>query len=169
VGVTPLVSLVDRSEIHVDLKLSENDVVKVALGQPVTLTSDSLPNWSAKGTVSYIAPAAQVTNGVTTYAVRASFGDSDPLLRVGMNSNVSIITAHKSDVLLVPSTALLPKGSGHAVQRLNADGKTVNEVDVQTGLTDGTLTEVVSGLKSGDQVVPLPSLGTPKPSGPFGG
>ena len=165
VGVTPLVSLVDRSDLHVDLKLSENDVVKVALGQPVTLTSDSLPNWSAKGTVTYIAPAAQVTNGVTTYAVRASFGDSDPQLRVGMNSNVSIITAQKSNVLLVPSTALLPKGSGHAVQRLNADGKTVSEVDVQTGLTDGTMTEIVSGLKAGDRVVPLPSLGPTQPTG----
>jgi len=166
----PVVSLLDRSELHVDLKLSENDVVKVALGQPVTLTSDSLPNWSAKGTVTYISPTAAVTNGVSTYAVRVSFAGTDPKLRVGMNANVSITTAHKNDVLLVPNTALLPKGAGHAVQRLNADGKTVSEVDVQTGLSDGTMTEIISGLKKGDQVVALPSLTpTQAPGGPFGG
>jgi multidrug resistance efflux pump len=40
-------SLIDRSTLHVDLKLSENDVAKVALNQPVTLTIDALPDWKS--------------------------------------------------------------------------------------------------------------------------
>ena len=169
-GTTAAVQLIDRSTLHVDLKLSENDVVKVQLGQPVTLTIDSLNGWKAQGKVSYIAPAAQKTNDVVTYAVRVSFPDSDPSVKVGMTANLNITTAQKNGVLLVPNSALLPKGAGHVVQVLGADGRTTSEVDVQTGLSDATQTEITSGLHEGDRIVALPNNGAPRPNrGPFGG
>jgi HlyD family secretion protein len=152
----------------VDLKLSENDVAKVQLGQPVDLTIDALKDWKAQGTVSYIAPSAETSNGVVTYAVRVSFPDGDARVKVGMTANLTIVTAKKDGVLLVPNTALLPKGAGHVVQVLNTDGKTTREVDVQTGLTDGANTEIVGGLKAGDKVVTNPSTTKPKSSGLFG-
>ncbi len=163
------VSLIDRSTLHVDMALSENDVARVAAGQPVTLTIDALSDWTAKGTISYIAPAATTTNGVVTYLVRVGFPDNDTRVKVGMTANVRIVTATKEKVLLVPNTALLPNGAGHAVQVPNADGST-REVDVQTGLTDGSETEIVGGLKEGDRVIANP--GTTSTStqrgGPFG-
>ncbi|KPV52362.1 hypothetical protein SE17_15960 [Kouleothrix aurantiaca] len=161
-------SLIDRSTLHVDLKLSDNDVAKVSLGPKVDLTIDALKDWKEQGTVSYIAPAADSSNGVVTYAVRVSFPDSDDRVKVGMTANLAITTAKKDGVLLVPNSALLPKGAGHAVQVLGADGKT-SEVDVQTGLTDGTNTEITSGLKAGDKVVTVPSTTTPQRRGLFGG
>ncbi len=161
-------TLVDRSTLHVDLKLSENDIVRVEAGQSVALSIDSLSGWQATGTVSYIAPVATTTNDVVTYAVRVSFPDSDPAVKVGMTANVDVTTARKDNVLLVPTTALLPKGSGHSVQILNPDGKTTREVDVQTGLSDGTQTEITKGLNEGDKIVTLPT--TPqRRTGGFGG
>lgn len=168
-SATAAISMLDRSTLHVDLKLSENDVTKVSLNQPVKLTIDALKDWSSQGTVSYIAPAAESSNDVVTYAVRVSFPDTDTRVKVGMTANLSITTAKKDTVLLIPNTALLPKGAGHAVKILGADGKTT-EVEVQTGLTDGSNTEITSGLKAGDKVVTNPST-TSTPSGgpPFGG
>jgi HlyD family secretion protein len=164
------ISLIDRSTLHVDLKLSENDVAKVQFGQKVALAIDALKDWKATGTVSYIAPSATTSNGVVTYAVRVSFPDTDDRVKVGMTANLTITTATKDNVLLVPNSALLPKGAGHAVQVLAADGKTVQEVDVQTGLTDGSNTEITSGLKAGDKVVTTPSITTtPARRGLFGG
>jgi HlyD family secretion protein len=162
------ISLIDRSTLHVDLKLSENDVAKVALGQKVTLTIDALKDWKADGTVSYIAPSAETSNGVVTYAVRVSFPDSDTRVKVGMTANLSIATAKKDNVLLVPNSALLPKGAGHAVQVPSADGKTTTEVEVQTGLTDGVNTEITSGLKAGDKIVTTPSTIKTTSGGLFG-
>lgn len=164
-GSALAVRLLDRSTLHVDLKLSENDVVKVALGQPATLTSDSLTDWNVNGVVSYIAPAAETSNGVATYAVRASFATDDPGLRIGMTANVNITTAHKDGVLVVPNTALLPKGSGHVVQQLGTDGKTTSDVDVQVGLTDGTNSEIVGGLREGDHLIAVPTPTTPRAGG----
>ena len=70
--------------------------------------------------------------------------------------------------LLYESLALLPKGAGHVVQVPNADG-TTREVEVQTGLTDGTNTEIVSGLSEGDSVIAAPTVGTQRSINPFGG
>ena len=78
----------------------------------VDLTIDALKDWKEQGTVSYIAPAADSSNGVVTYAVRVSFPDSDDRVKVGMTANLMITTAKKDGVLLVPNSALLPKGKG---------------------------------------------------------
>jgi multidrug efflux pump subunit AcrA (membrane-fusion protein) len=124
----------------------------MALGQKVALTIDALKSWAAAGTVSYIAPAATITNGVVTYAVRVSFPDSEARVKVGMTANLVITTAEHANVLVVPTSALLPKGAGSSVKLRSADGKTTTEVDVQTGLSDGVNTEIVSGLKAGDTI-----------------
>ncbi|MBK9709858.1 MAG: efflux RND transporter periplasmic adaptor subunit [Kouleothrix sp.] len=156
-SATAAISMLDRSTLHVDLKLSENDVAKTQLGQPVALTIDALRDWQAAGAVSYIAPSAESSNGVVTYRVRVGFPDSAARVKIGMTANLTITTAKKDGVLLVPNTALLPKGAGHVVQVPSADGKTTGEVDVQTGLSDGTQTEITGGLKAGDKVVSNPS------------
>lgn len=167
-SATAAISMLDRSTLHVDLKLSENDVAQVQLKQLVALTIDALKDWKADGAVSYIAPSADSSNGVVTYRVRVNFPDSDARVKVGMTANLSITTAKQHGVLLVPNTALLPKGAGRAVQVLSADGKTTSEVDVQTGLSDGTQTEITSGLKAGDKVVTTPSTAKPASGGLFG-
>lgn len=151
------VSLIDRDPLHIDLRLSENDVARIAVGQPVELTIDALRDWSAAGVVGYISPAAETSSGVVTYRVRVDIPDTDERVKIGMTANVTITTATKEDVLLVPNAALLPKGAGRVVQAPIADGG-VREVDVETGLTDGTQTEIVSGLSEGDTIIATPGI-----------
>ena len=106
--------------------------------------------------MSFIAPAADNSNGVVTYAVRVSFPDNDPKVKVGMTADLNIVTARKDDVLLVPNTALLPKGTGRVVQvpATDAQGRRDDprEVEVQIGLSDGTMTEILSGLSEGQEI-----------------
>ncbi len=155
---TTVATLIDRSTLHVDLRVNENDVVRVQTGHPVSLTIDSLSDWRTQGAVTYVAPASEVVNGVVTYAVRVSFPDTDSRVKVGMTTNLNIITARKEKVLLVPNSALLPKDAGRVVQLPGADGKPPREVDVQIGLSDGVQTEIMSGLNEGDRI-----LGAPQP------
>jgi HlyD family secretion protein len=227
---TAAVTLLDRGVLHVDLKLSENDVVKVQAGQPVTLTIDSLNGKALQGTVGYVSPAAETTNGVVTFAVRVDVPTDDQTVRIGMTANVSIVAAQKSGVLLVPNTALVPLGNGYAVRLVSragggqgfpgADGTpgarqggtsfpgaqgtpspdttpsgrqrgqgfpgaqgtpgagaTARarggqsgqsaqsssgpfEVPVQIGLTDGTYTEILGGLREGDTILALATAST---------
>jgi HlyD family secretion protein len=163
---TTVVTMMDQSTLRVDLRLNENDAARAQVGQAVSLTIDSLIGWQAEGKVTQVAPASEVVNGVVTYPVRVSLTDAEPRLKVGMTINVNIIAARKDNVLLVPNSALLPKGAGRAVQVRDAEGQKTREVDVQVGLTDGVNTEIISGLKEGDKViaVPFPKRG----EGPFG-
>jgi HlyD family secretion protein len=174
-SATPALKLINRNPLHVDLKLSENDVAQVQLDQAVKLNIQSLGDWQTDGKVSYIAPAADDSNGVVTYAVRVSFPDNDPKVKVGMTADLSIVTAQRENVLLVPNTALLPKGAGRVVQvpATDAQGRpaTPREVEVKTGLTDGTMTEILSGLNEGQPVITLPDNGAARraPGAFFGG
>ena len=149
-------TLIDRSTLHIDLRLNESDVVRVQMAQPVTITIDSLVGWQARGQVAYIAPAAEVINGVVTYLIRVNLPDDDPRVKVGMTTNVAITTDRRDSVLLVPNSALLPKSAGRVVQVPSLDGKDPQEVDVETGLTDGAQTEIISGLTEGQPIVAAP-------------
>ncbi len=162
-------SLVDHDPLHVELLLSENDVATVALDQPVVIEIDAINDWQAEGVVSYIAPVAEDSSGVVTYDVYVSFPGTDNSARIGMTANIDIETAHKDDALLVPSTALLPQGSDQIVQV--HEGDQVREVVVETGLSDGQFTEIISGLDEDDVVVTLPTsdISAPSQQVPFGG
>lgn len=162
----PVITLVDRSMLHVDLKLSENDVARAELGQPVTLTIDALSDWSSAGEVTYIAPVAETTNDVVTYKVQVRF-DEEERVRVGMTANLSILTNQAEGILLVPNSALLPKGTGRVVVIPNGDG-TTREVEVETGLTDGSYTQIVSGVEEGTQILAVPTDASIRPRNPFG-
>lgn len=162
-SATPALRLINRNPLHVDLRLTENDVAKVQVGQSVKLSVQSLGDWQGSGSVIYVAPAADNVNGVVTYVVRVSFPDSEPKVKVGMTADLSIEVARKEGVLLVPNAALLPKSTGRVVQVVDdtaAKGQgAVREVDVQAGLSDGTNTEILSGLSEGQQVVAFPDSG----------
>ncbi|MBM3129784.1 MAG: efflux RND transporter periplasmic adaptor subunit [Chloroflexi bacterium] len=160
------VKMMNVNPLHVNLKLSENDVVKVQSNQPVKLTTDSLKEWQTDGKVSYIAPLGESASGVVTFIVRVDFVTADPRVKVGMTANLDITTAHKDNVLVVPNTALLPKGNERIVQVVGADGKT-SEVEVQTGLSDGSFTEITGGIAEGTRIVAFPSSGTVRSSMPF--
>ncbi len=109
---TPAMRLINRNPLHVDLKLSENDVAQVQLGQPVQLTIASLGGWQTDGKVSFVAPAADNANGVVTYAVRVSFPDSDPQVKVGMTADLEIVTARKRTSCWCPIRPCCPRAPG---------------------------------------------------------
>ena len=165
---TPVaIKMMNVTPLHVNLKLSENDVVKVQNNQEVKLTTDSLKDWQIAGKVSYIAPSGENTNGVVTYVTRVNFTTTDARIKTGMTANLEIVTAQKDNVLLVPNTALLPNGNSRIVQVVGADGKP-SDVQVETGLSDGSFTEITGGVTEGTRIIALPSSGTVRSSSPFG-
>ena len=162
------VRLINSHPLHVDLRLSEHDVAQVQVGQPVKFTIGSLAGWQTDGKVSYVAPAADTTNSGVTYIVRVSFPDNDPKVKIGMTADLEIIIAARQDVLLVPNTALAPKGSGWMVQGVTTDllGKTtIESLDVQIGLSNGAQTEIVDGLSEGKEIVARPDNRMIRPAG----
>jgi multidrug efflux pump subunit AcrA (membrane-fusion protein) len=99
-------------------------------------------------------PASTVVSGVVNYKVTGSL-EKIPEVKPGMTANMTIKVAEKKNVLVVPSGAIINKNGKHIVKVINdSKKKTFTEVEVEVGLSaDGGLTEIISGLKDGQEVV----------------
>ncbi len=150
------VTMIDRDPMHIDVKFGETDIVSINVGQAAQITIDALPDWKKTGTVASISPVADSANGVVTYKARIDFSDSDKRVLVGMTAIVELITADKKNVLLIPNSAILPKGTGRIVQIPGANN-TTTEVDITIGLSDGLQTEVLTGLTEGQTIIATPT------------
>lgn len=146
--------------------LNEVDAAKVAVGQKATLTFDAIEGLSITGEVAEVSPLATVSQGVVSYNVKIAFDTQDDRIKSGMSVSTSIVTEVKADVLTVPNSAVKSQSGQYYVQTLantsstnaNSSGlvtsnQTPVNVPVTTGVTNGTLTEITSGLKEGDQII----------------
>src|ERR1017187_7775292 len=186
----------DLTKMQVDTNVSEADVGRVRVGQPVTFTVDAYPGQVFKGAVTEIRKAPTNVQNVITYDVVIGVSNPDLKLFPGMTANVRILVDQRLNVLKVLNAALryhpasetpLPAAGGkggskgaapeQAVWTLDANDKQ-QRVVVATGESDGTYTEVTSGaLKDGDRVIiaavakaTTPSSGSPvSPGGSKGG
>ena len=117
------------------------------MGQNVTFTLTAYANRTFTGTVATIVPAGTTTSNVVTYSVLIGVDPTDVQLLPSMTATVTIITQQVDDALLVPNAAI----SNGRVSVLR-NGSPV-AVPVQTGITDGVNTQIVSGLQAGERVV----------------
>ena len=148
---TAAATLVDRSSLHVDINMSETDVAQVQTGQPVQLTFDALPGAVASGIVQTIAPTSTVQQNVVTYLVQVGFNPGATPIKLGMTANANITVQQITNAILVPSRAIQTQGQDHTVQVLYGTGQLPVPVHVDTGATNGTLTEITSCTDTGSQ------------------
>jgi HlyD family secretion protein len=155
----------DLSEMRIHANVSEADVGRVIEGQLVRFNVDAHRGRTFEGTVMQVRNAPIMESNVVHYETIISVNNEEGLLKPGMTAEVSIITAEVTDVVRVRNTglrarlpdALVPpdpeplEGANGQVYRLR--GGSLEAVRVRTGLTDGTMTEIVSGLQAGDTLV----------------
>lgn len=154
--------LVDDSQLHIDVNVSESDAASVQVGQQATIALDSVPGTPLQGSVDRISPVATTTSNVTAFPVRIVFAPTQATVRPGANATVQIVTAVRQNVLAVPVRAVSQINGQSAVTVL-FNGSTFL-VPIRTGLSDGRNIEVTSGLNEGDTVV-LAAAGVARPAG----
>lgn len=149
------------------ISFNEVDVTKIKLGQKATLTFDALDqNLSVIGYVSEIDGVGTVSSGVVNYNVKIIFEEGDQNIKTGMSVSASIITKIAADVVVVPNSALKTKNNNSYVEVFDivpaatTDGlqgvpsaTAPKQVNVEIGISDDVNTEIISGLKEGDNIV----------------
>lgn len=167
------ITLVDTSRMRVDVSVDETDVAKVKTGQNVNVTLTAFGGLVLTGTVSSVSPVATIVSGVSTFPVRIALNTNGQTVLSGLNASVAIVIATKTNVVLVATRALQQTGQTRSVRVEQPDGTIVTR-PVQTGLSDDTQTEIVSGLQEGETVV-IPTTTTstgaanPRPGAGFPG
>jgi len=152
---TLVMNLGDTSEVYVKGKVDESDIGKVYLGQRARIKVESFKDKTFDGKVTKISPMGVEKDNVTTFEVRVSIQNPGGELKAEMTANAEIILEEHKNVLQIPEGAILydkdKKASVEIPDPKGKDGK--NKVAVNIGISNGAKTEVLSGLKEGDQVV----------------
>lgn len=145
-----IVSLAGKLEMVA--QVAETDIGKVAVGQDVEILSNAYPETPFHGKVTQIAPAAVVTQNVTTFEVHSSIDDDTKnRLLSGMNVSARFQAGKMNDALLVPTVCIVSRHGKSGVLVPEADG-TPTFKPVKVGPTSGTRTVILRGLAAGDSV-----------------
>jgi len=151
-AATAAMEIVDSSVIELSAILDEVDVPQVQIGQKATVTLSSLSDLELAGEVTAISTTGKTQQGVVTYPVTIRITlPSGVTLREGMSATADIIIAESNNVLVVPDRAVSGSTTNPTVQVV-VNGE-VQSRSVQLGMSDGTRSEVKSGLQEGEQVV----------------
>jgi macrolide-specific efflux system membrane fusion protein len=139
---------------------SESDISKVKVGQAATVTLDALTGVELGAHVSAISTVGTTSSSVVSYNATLTLDQSDSKVKPGMSASASVIVGQAQGVTL-PNSAVTGTGSVSTVNLLQ-NGTTVQR-QVIVGVRGDTRTQIVSGLRAGDQVVvttTLPPLGS---------
>lgn len=154
-SATLVMTLGDTSEVYVKGKVDESDIGKVYLGQPARIKVESFKDKTFNGKVTKISPMGVEKDNVTTFEVRVSIQNPGGELKAEMTANAEIILEEHKNVLQIPEGSIIydkdKKASVEVPDPKGKDGK--DKVAVNIGISNGAKTEVLSGLKEGDQVV----------------
>jgi RND family efflux transporter MFP subunit len=150
-GYNPVISIADLSKLEIVADIDEIDVAEVQVGQSVELRFDAFPGKTAQGKLTRLFPAASTDRGATVYRAIVTLEPTELKLRPGMGATLKIATVEKKDVLRVPARALKDAGTQKIV--VVQDGGGTRNVVVETGLSDGDNTEIISGVSEGTVIV----------------
>ena len=145
------IQIADLDHLEIVVNMAEVDVNRAKIGQAAQITLDAVPDVTLQGTVSQIAPAGVQTQGVVNYPVTVALQEPPEGVKTGMTANLNIIVDQRDNVLTVPNRAVRTQGQQKIVTVL-FEGQQI-QVRVQAGLSSDTMTEIVSGLKEGDEVL----------------
>lgn len=152
IATLPVVDLIDTSCLYVSAPIDEVDATAIRTGMEARITLDAFPKTNFKGVVRRIAPyVLELEKQARTVEVETVFEDlpGNNELLSGYSADVEIILDVRNDVLRIPTEAVL---EGSRVLVCRADGL-IEERTIETGLSNWQLTEVVSGLESGELVI----------------
>ncbi len=145
----------DTQQVYVQGKVDEADIAHVYMGQPARIKVESFRDKVFNGKVTKISPLGVEKDNVTTFEVRVSIDNPGGELKALMTANAEILIEEHKNVLTVPENALIYDNQKKAFveipQPREKEGK--KRISVKAGISNGSRTEILDGLKEGDTVV----------------
>ena len=162
---TAAFSIASATEASVSINVDELDILSVKEGQTATVTLDALDGQEFEGTITEVSNEASSGNSSAKYPVTITFEKTEDML-LGMSASATIHVNEAEDAVLIPVDALQEKGDSTFVYtKKDSDGNLNGEVEVETGISNGSQVEITSGLEEGDTVYYLKAESSDTSSG----
>jgi HlyD family secretion protein len=154
-AATPVVTMGDISRVFVRGKVDETDIGNLRLNQPARIKVETFKDRTFQGRVTQISPMGVERDNVTNFEVRVSIDNPGNELKANMTANAEIVLEERPNSLIVPEAAINYDAKRNAsvdvVDRSSRTGR--KRVPIKVGISNGTRTQVLEGLKEGDRVV----------------
>jgi len=152
---TLVMTIGDTTQVYVQGKVDESDIGKVYMGQPARIKVESFKDKTFLGKVTKIAPLGVEKDNVTTFEVRVSIENPGGELKANMTANAEILLEEHKGVLTVPEQAVIYDKDRNASVEVPdpKEKKGRRKVSIKAGISNGTRTEVLSGVNAGDTVI----------------
>lgn len=144
-----LATIMDYSQMYVDVSLPENTMMEIKTGQKVQITNYSLPNDTLSGTITELSPAIDVNT--RTYLGRIRFNNPKLLVRPGMFVKALIKVNQKDNIIVIPKEVVISDQRGKRVFVVQEN--TAFERIIETGLENENSIEVIGGLEENERLV----------------
>jgi HlyD family secretion protein len=151
---TPLVSIVDISDIVARANVSVKDAAAIKVGRPARIAG---PDGDIPGTVTVVSPAVDPTTTTVQVWVRAA--NPEEKLKPGGTVRVAIIAETIQNTIVVPASALLNGDEGGQKVMVIDKNSVAHEHMVSVGVRQGDRVQILSGVQEGDQVATSGGLG----------
>ncbi|AFM43325.1 RND family efflux transporter, MFP subunit [Desulfosporosinus acidiphilus SJ4] len=147
-SATQAFTVIDTKTVVAEINVPDTTVTHLQKGQTVPVKISALNNKTVNGTINIISPAADKTN---SYVVDVNIDNTNNELKAGMYTTVVLPAQEKDNILTVPNEAIsIEDGVSYIYAVVN---NTVDKIPVQVGISNDTMSEIVSGLKPGENVI----------------
>ncbi len=147
----PIFVIVPENDIQIAVDIYEGDIAKVSEGDEVRASFVAFPGEEFSGEVVFINPTGRVIDGVIYYSIKIALNEYPENVLPQMTVDVTIKTAEKSDVLLLPERAIYRK-EGKNYVRILKNGE-YEDREVVVGLRgEGRMAEIISGVQEGERI-----------------
>ncbi len=146
----PLMEIVDYNNLKITVKVDEYSIPALKVGKKSNVLINAIEK-EISGTVKSISKEGQVVNGVTYFTADIDL-KKDSAIKVGMSAEVKFQNDSVSDVVTLPMSVLQFDESNQPYVYTKDDKDNLIKTPIKTGINDGTITEVKSGIKNGDLI-----------------
>jgi RND family efflux transporter MFP subunit len=146
----PVAIINPGADLEVELMITESDISYLSAGQSVEVSIKAIDLSKIAATIKSVSSVADQLS--RNYPVLVALENPDGMIKSGMFSEIRLSTLHKSGVVCVPLSAVIPQEGDSVVFLVNAENR-AEKVSVKTGVNDGLNIEITQGLQSGQSVV----------------
>ncbi len=148
---TTIATIADMETLIFEGKVDEADVGSIDVGMPILLKIGAIPDVEYEAILEYISPKGIKEEGTVKFEVRAAVRQTgERFLRAGYSANGDIIIHKKDSVLAIKERDIIYEGDNKYVEVKNGDD--YDRKQIETGISDGLNTEILSGLDTTMQV-----------------
>jgi membrane fusion protein, multidrug efflux system len=145
-----MVTLMDYSEMYMNINLPEKNISELQVGQDVLVTNYTLPDDTLTGKVTELSPA--ISTETRTFSGKIEIKNSQQKFRPGMFVKADVITDHKDSTIVIPKDIIMTGGRGKYVFVVGRNSAAENRW-ITTGIENQNFVEVIEGLQPNERLI----------------